>query len=100
MEMKWIIYVIIAIVILTIINKGWEQFKASPFKEGIDTTVDTTKSIIDIGKGIAGEGEEEGGTLVLGMIPCQSNTDCNAFEECSGTICTCDFLSGECYKEQ
>ncbi len=92
MEFKWIFYLILVLVIITVVQKGFDELKAQPINSVIDTSVDTVKSIIDFTKE-----KTSSATTTLGLIPCETNTDCNRLDECSDS-CICNLETGECFQ--
>lgn len=105
MQWKYVIWAIVIILIIASYEKGIDKVKHDPIKEGMDTGVEKTKTIIDYvkdviyGEGTGGgeESEEETEKTNLGMIPCKESSDCNLLDECNND-CTCNSETGECYK--
>ena len=94
----FILVVLGIIVLVAIYNDGFEGFKANP----LESTVDSTKKIIETGKDAVGfikdnTGNTTADLVEVGKLPCATNEDCDLLEACGNSSCVC-YDNGACYK--
>lgn len=93
MNMLGFILIIALIVVgVAIYNDGWEKFQENP----LDSIINGGKKIIDTGKDITSNLNNETELIEVGKLPCANNEDCNLLEACENN-CTC-FDNGVCYQ--